>query len=366
MIRLASYGIGGKGLLIFKHLEQQILKDLISAGYMNDIRKYYYVGLYFGGYTSCDVDPVYLDVIIARKGVISNEEVLDASKIIRFSGSTFIPSEITSYRKPIESRTIDVIGVFNRSKHKRPEDFVLMAKALHKIDASIKIKLITYGGKSNNIAFLDEIYEHPNFVFEDHLLQGGRWPLSKHELYMELSNSKNFVLTSRLEGSSRTVFECALLETRVFVRPDLKGGTVCKDLMASGLLGFIDDLSRPVEVLSNRGDIQTKVLEEKFLETNARRNFKDTLTNRLKEVNEIVLPNSTSFSKILPSHAQTLPSKYTNEYDDQLSSMIGVLNFLRNEEQVEIRGNYFILYVLSGVRFFMNQLRVIKRVVWRG
>lgn len=366
MIKLASPTTDKKGLIVFKHLEQPFIQDLILSGYWKSLRKYYYLGLYFGGYTDCKIDSSKLDLFIARKGVIRNEENIERHKIVRFSGSTFIPDEIINYRKPYDSRTIDVLGIFNRSPHKRPEDFIEMSKALHVLEPNLRIKLITYGNSKNNVGFLQKIYKHPNFNFQDFVLNNGSWPLSKDSLYQELANAKNFVLTSRLEGSSRTVFEAALLETRTFVRPDLKGGTVCRTLIQSNLLRVLQDLSKPVEVLSEFEEHSTEDLEAKFLESTSIEAFIRQVTLVLKDVNKIIVPQGEPFSKILPSHGKTIPSFYTNPDNDQLRSAVRFVNFIRNEEKCHISGKQWLLLILDNFRETIRILNTFRRWISRG
>jgi hypothetical protein len=363
MVRLIIPTEKNKGLLIFKHLEQDILLTLRRNNLINKIRKRYFIALYFGGCTYLKVTCKEIDFIISRPNVIRNPDAIN-SPIINFSGSTFIPDKILKFKTGNKSN--DIIGIFNRSKHKRPEDFINIARYIHSQNPSLKIRLITYGDRNNNLAFRNHNYVHKNFYHKDIITDKKLFPLSEEEIYAEISRSKYFILTSKLEGSSRIVFEALLLGLHTFVRDDLDGGTVSIDLENSGLLHiFKNEKDVFTKITTLKDSFTTDVIVSNYIESKNFAKFKTQLSVLLPNLSKTYINfQGNSFSKILPSHCNFIDENLTSSKDDMFIYSRKLLKYLTDIDQ-ELDLNISLNLILKDFRTLITEnLRRLKKRIF--
>ncbi len=364
MFKLSNSTINKRGILIFKHLEQGLINNLGCTNSLELIKKKYIIGLYFGGATSFDIKNDLIDFVVAKKNVISNEK--DITKpILRFSGNNFISADILHYRKSIKK--LDYVGVFLRSKRKRPEDFIEISKMLHKHNPELKIHLLTYGDKNNNITFLDHGYSHPNFVHEDYITTTSNpFPISQDQLYKLISSSKAFIHTSISEGASRMVMASCLLSVPVFYNQDIRGGTFTDKLIKANAV-------YPFKVFSeivNMSKIDLKPINLNYLENNFIESI--TLNRFFSEIEELNLNTNkeynfienTPFYKLLPSHGNIIPAVFTNKMDDQFIFTNKLLKYLQEEDNIDYNSQKIKVSILYFKEFFEFFKSNIKKKIW--
>lgn len=348
MYRFSKPENNKKGILIFKHLEQEVLNDLAFSCYINDLKKSYLIGLYFGFNTKYVARPNIVDFVIAKKDVVTNENSIGVP-IYRFSGSSFIEDKILTFRS--EDKKFDLIGIFNRSKHKRPELFVQYSKDLQQRIPSLRIKLITYGSVYNNLDFLSHGYSNENFEHIDHIVDGKMWPFTREEIFSQLSQAKYFFLSSSAEGSSRIVVEAALLGLRIFVLPDLRGGTLDKTILDSGAVSIVSNSDEMLsEISANNWKFDQLGIERHYLSKYSLESLVGLIDQDFNGVNLNRVDNH-MFVHALPSHLNIISPKYTSDIDDQFLVPRGLVNFLREVYFLKIDGSKILLFVTFVFRF---------------
>lgn len=364
MLRLSSPKPSKKGILIFKHLEQDIIVNLKRTNSLDLIKEKYIIGLYFGWATSFDISNDLIDFVVAKKDVISNE-VEVKKPILRYSGNSFISKKIKQHRET--KKTIDFIGVFNRSKHKRPEDFIEISKKLHKDNPNYNIHLVTYGSKKNNLKFLDHGYSHPNFEHQDFVTNKSTlFPISEDELFKLISSSKAFIHTSSSEGASRMVIASCLLGVPVFYNKDIKGGTFSDDLKKSNAVYPYKEFSEVVRIgINNLKPINIINLDNKFIEENTIKSFCSEIENLDLNINtEYNFIDQISFSKLLPSHGNIISNRLTNLLDDQFRFTKNLLKYLQQEDLTDYCSKKVKLELVNFIEYFNIIKLEIKQKIW--
>ena len=352
MFKLSNSTTNKKGILIFKHLEQGLINNLGRTNSLDLIKKKYIIGLYFGGATSFDIKNDMIDFIVAKKNVISNEKEI-TRPILRYSGNSFISADILHYRESIKK--LDYVGVFLRSKRKRPEDFIEISKILQKHNPDLKIHLLTYGDKNNNLTFLDHGYSHPNFVHEDFITNTSNpFPISQDQLYKLISSSKAFIHTSNSEGASRMVIASCLLSVPVFYNKDIKGGTFTDELIKANAVYPFKVFSEIVNMSSiDLKPINLTCLDNNFIESVTLNRFcseiEELNLNTNKEYNFI---ENTPFYKLLPSHGNIIPAVFTNKLDDQFIFTNKLLKYLQEEDKVDYSSQKIKLSIYHYIEYY--------------
>lgn len=364
MFKLSNSTINKKGILIFKHLEQGIINNLARTNSLDLLRKKYIIGLYFGGATSFDIKNDLIDFVVAKKNVISNENEI-TKPILRYSGNSFISSDILQYRESIKK--LDYVGIFLRSKRKRPEDFIEISKILQKHNPELKIHLLTYGHENNNLTFLDHGYSHPNFVHEDFITTNSNpFPISQDKLYKLISSSKAFIHPSNSEGASRMVIASCLLSVPVLYNEDIKGGTFSDELIKANAVYSYKAFSDIVNFSSNiLKPINLTYLDNNFVESITLKRFFSEIEglnlNTNKEYNFI---ENTPFSKLLPSHGNIIPARFTNQMDDQFIFSNRLLKYLQEEDKNNYSPQKIKLVVFCFIEFLKIFKLRIKKKIW--
>ena len=354
-----------KGILIFKHLEQSLINNLARTNSLDLIKKKYVIGLYFGGATSFDIKNDLIDFVVAKKNVILNENEI-TKPILRYSGNSFISDDILKYRE--SKKNLDYVGVFLRSKRKRPEDFIDISKILQKHNPELKIYLLTYGDKKNNLTFLDHGYSHPNFTHEDFVTTASNpFPISQDQLYKLISSSKAFIHTSKSEGASRMVIASCLLSVPVFYNQDIKGGTFNDELINANavypykVFSDIFDVSRtdlkPINLANFENDYIESITLKRFCLEIEKLNF-----NTNKDYNFI---ENIPFSKLLPSHGNIISSKFTNKIDDQFIYSYKLIKYLQEGDLTNYRSRKIKSPFIFLVEFLELNLNKFKKKIWQ-
>jgi glycosyltransferase involved in cell wall biosynthesis len=366
MFKLSNPTINKKGILIFKHLEQGLINNLERTNSLDLIKKKYIIGLYFGGSTSFDINSDLIDFVVAKKNVILNEGEIK-KPILRYSGNSFISANIKKYR--VAKKSKDFVGVFNRSRLKRPEDFIEISRELHKANPNYKIHLITYGDKSNNLKFLKHGYSHPNFVHQDFVTNNKHlFPMDEDDLYKFIASSKAFIHTSRTEGASRIVVESCLLHVPVFYNKDIKGGTFTDELKKANVIYEYSSFSDVVEINNNSlKPINSLELDKNFIEEYSIKSFCNEIENLKLNTNtntEYNFIHNISFSKLLPSHGNIICSRLTNLKDDQFTFTKRLLKHLQEEDKADYSSQKFKLSIIYYIENYKIIKLKIKKKIW--
>lgn len=347
MVVLSNYHHSTKGILLFKHLEQNVLNELVLfPRLLAELRSKFYLGLYFGGTSNFTLKGEIIDFILSEEGTILNEDQAVNVPVIRLSGYNFVPDRYISLRD--NQKIWDVIGVFNNSRFKKIEDFLSIVIHVKKSNPDFKALLLTYGPEKNYEKFDLLLKEHQN-VFNGNsdsvdsldvlkLAIGSKsfLPTSHDTIMRMMSHCKTFLLTSIKEGASRVLSEALVLGLNVMVRADLKGGSLARlrDKDYAHLFIKEEDAVKILQERLQKGwfEVESSFVEQNFLESRSVNILYDSLCQVLPESNkDWVNYGGISYSKLIPSHANVIDSKYTCSYDDQFGNLFDLVKYVNNE-----------------------------------
>lgn len=335
MVRLSIPSSGKKGILLFKHLEMDVLLGLnhLKPSFLKKIKEEYIIGLYFGFIQSFNLKLDFIDFIVSEKSTLKNYNEINSIPIIHLSGNCFLSENLISYKS--DYKPFDILGIFNAQIHKRLIDFLKISVKLNSLSRR-EILLITYGDENDLLRLKKQIK-----LFDTHYLPEILWvnnlsnnlyPLSNDYICRMISLSKSILLTSKKEGASRFVAESFTLGSHIFLNKDLEGGTIDKLKNYPNDHTQYETLDEAVEKINLFLDdfkLKKQKIKSDFLAKNSIEKLIKFLALNFKNINTDLEKFKSNYSFVIPSHINIIPKKYTNSKDDRFIYTHKLIKYLK-------------------------------------
>lgn len=362
-----------KGVLIFKHLEIQFLNKL-SSSLLNEVRKKYTLGMYFGSFYKLNKDLDYIDFYLATDNVI---EINNSTKPrIPLNGFNFIDESLFHSEIKTEKK-YDFLFVGTSITLKNLTKFLKGLTELYEQRNDFKVCIILRTTSTiEGLLYVRKIRKTLNNMPIE---------LRKSIVYMELptkanalpkdlmnniyKQSRSLVIPSSLEGAARVVGEAAINNLSVISYSKMKGGT--NNYLNLEMDYLFDDFSQLPDKLGKLLDRRVEL--EKYIAPN-KSNYMEScsrieLCNYLENI--VNLDSIDIYKKIkdrnlynaFSSHLNELPEYFSNDKTDEIYSFNKMNKFLTYLATGNTPSDIFIYKTMDSILKLKKLINIPKAII---